>query len=187
MWTESFMQMVDRAIIERLKQIHYSEKERPEEARQAGQQADKLMQACESYFTECLDGTILPNVGRHLRFHNHRTKGCELPTTLVGCISQLASVHAEYWETQTLVQAVKKRVDAARGPEKEKFCHSFYDLQLVLDACNQSRSEIRQRGDEILCELLGKRYWWEKAGESPDASSTLEFKDMISEAEMGRR
>lgn len=153
---DTWMQLVDRLIVCRLKQFHFSrDTSKAEEATAAMVQAEELTEAAMLYLAECLDGHRKPRVHQHLRFHQHATE--EVGAVSLGeVISGLTACHARYWQAQGEVISIRQRVDASLGTVSHN-AMLYEDLdrqQRVCDGCNQQRNELIQRGDELLRQMF---------------------------------
>jgi len=148
MWTETYAQMMDRAIIERIKQEEFSVAVKTDQAIIAGRQAQELEEAARQYINEALEGDINHIPHEHLRFHDHGSE-VVLPSTVEECLAELRRIHALYWVTQTRVQELKKQIPApwAKDELHPQMLAEFFQLQLVIDDCNQRRNEVRSHCD----------------------------------------
>ena len=156
MWTETYAQIMDRAIIERLKEDEFSKLgNAADKAATARRQAEELEAAARQYISEMQAGEINHIPYEHLRFHDHGVDA-KMPDTVDGCLSELARVHRLYWETQTKVQEIKKRIAHVRAAGRYDGLGllDFYLLQLIIDSCNQKRNEVRTHCDF----LFGKEH-----------------------------
>lgn len=153
MWTETFFQLTDRMIIERLKQERFDEAGKQEKSNAAKAQADTLEAASGEMLMEFVDGILKPQMVKSLREHIHDTAGLPLPDSVMGCISELSITHARYWETQTQIQDLKDKLCSGTG-DQPGYLKRFHELQLKIDECNQRRNEVRERGDAILVEMF---------------------------------
>ena len=153
MWTETFFQLADRMIIERLKQERFKEAGKQGKSNAARSQADALEAACGELLMEFVDGKTKPQMAKHLRFHNHDIAAEPLPDSMMGCISELSITHARYWEAQTHVQNLKDKLCSGNG-DQPGYLKRFHELQLKIDEYNQRRNEVRERGDAILVEMF---------------------------------
>ena len=154
---DSWMQLVDRLIICRLKQYHYEREQRHEEAAFAKQQGDELSEAAELYLSECLRGDREPRVHRHLRYHQHDTEEVH-PSSVMNAVSMLADCHAEYWQHQGEVLRLRALTSSASTVGTPGYLPNLYEdihcEQRILDNCNQRRGELLRKGDDLL-----RRMW----------------------------
>ena len=146
---DSWMQLVDRLIVCRLKEYHYSKDSRHTEASYAKEQAEELADVATQYMEECLSGDREPRVHRHLRYHNHDAGEVEA-SSVMEAVSQLSSCHAEYWEAQG--KALVARNDSYDGA-----VYVADNWQRVCDSCNQRRNELIQKGDDLLRRMWEQR------------------------------
>jgi len=150
---DTWMQLVDRLIICRLKQFHFSRDEnKAQEATAAMAQAEELAEAATLYLAECLDGHREPRVREHLRYHQHDAG--EIRAASLGVvISELTACHARYWEAQGRILKFRKEM-GDEPPDYEPIYRELHKLQLVCDSANQRRSVLVQRGDELLRQMF---------------------------------
>lgn len=155
MWTETYAQIMDRAIIERLKEEEFAKIGKMDEADIANRQASELEGAARQYVHEVQAGEIHHIPHDHLRFHDHGSN-VEMPGTVDGCLDELRRVHRLYWETQTKIQEIKKTVKHSWAEDQYdgQQLFEFYKCQLVIDDCNQRRNEVRSHCDF----LFGREY-----------------------------
>lgn len=155
MQTETFMQMVDRFIILRLK-MHHCEADKRMLALTL--QAHEIAIAADTYLYECLHRKRLPEVRPSFRHHDHNeasgVKKQDSPPTLMECISQLCDTHSEYWSLQTAIQSFKKRLREEDEEERSVIRERFVSTQELIDLCNQRRNDLIQQGDELLRESI---------------------------------
>ena len=159
MWTETYAQIMDRAIIERLKERMFAKDNRLVLSDVAGKQAKCLEIAAETYLFDVQDGKLAHTPHKHLRFHDHGNDK-PLPASVDDCLAELRLVHEKYWETQTEIQHLKEVMRESTTID-ESFelaaeAMEFYELQLVIDRCNQRRNEVRSECDFLLNEELLK-------------------------------
>ncbi len=168
MQTETLGQIIDRLIIAQLKYFCYDGDGKKEAADLAGEQVTDLSVALDLYDWECRTGKRVPQIQRHLRYHDHNDTEAwragkkatgTMPETLAGCVSALALVHCEYWATQSRIQGLKKCIDGTSDPrEKAHFEHELVVSQRRgIDLSNQRRNELIQHLDTIYQKALDKR------------------------------
>jgi len=148
---DTYMQLVDRAQVARLKQHHHTD---PLYKAAARDQAEALAETAQTYLMDCLRGRRVPEVQQHLRFHDHHDVEQEdvpRPTSVVDAASMLAITHATYWGLQTEIQAVKKQLDARK--QKSALQARFVDLQRRIDLMNQLRNDLIEAGDNLLVDM----------------------------------
>lgn len=158
---DSWMQLVDRLIICRLKQWHYDREQRHEEAQHARDQGDELQEAAELYLQECLSGDREPRVHQHLRYHRHDAEEVH-PSSVMDAVSRLAACHAEYWQHQSEILRMRQCIDALGSSHKDKeyrdrLVADVEHEQRTCDRCNQLRNELVQKGDDLLRRMWEKR------------------------------
>ena len=151
MWTETYAQIMDRAIIERLKEEEFTKADKPELAQKAKGQAITLESSAKTYVRQVINGEWEHIPHAHLRFHDHGGE-TSLPATEEECLVELQRVHRTYWDTQTAIQEAKIDIDG--GSDGRLL--GFYDLQLTIDKCNQRRNEVRSHADLLLAEELDR-------------------------------
>ena len=149
---DSWMQLIDRLIVCRLKEFHFSRDiSKAKEALNARAQAEELAEAATLYLAECVDGHREPRVHKHLRFHQHMVDKMEAGSLGV-VISELTACHAQYWETQGRIMSLRK--DMVDGADFDYIYYSLHEEQLVCDQANQRRSELIVMGDQMLRDML---------------------------------
>lgn len=154
---DSFMQLVDRLIVCRLKQFHFSrDVDKAQETLTARAQAEELSEAAMLYLAECVDRHREPRVHEHLRYHRHEAERTET-RSLGEAIAGLTACHARYWEAQGQVMALRKRLNGAGPTGYEDAYRELHEWQLVCDGCNQRRSALVNAGDQMLREMLRRR------------------------------
>lgn len=156
---DSWMQLVDRLIVCRLKEYHYYRDGRAEQAGVAKGHAEELSEVATCYMEECLSGDREPRVHRHLRYHQHEAEEIQV-SSVMEAVSQLAACHAEYWQHQGEVMRLREmaREMMEKAPELMPGLYEALNReQLVLDGCNQRRSELVHKGDDLLLRTWEKR------------------------------
>lgn len=169
MTTESMFQLIDRMAIARLKEFHYTEAGNGAAAALAGVQARDLGTAGDVYLWECLTRRRVPQVQRHLRFHDHGKAEGKWPTktaleeidatSVMEIAGKLALTHAQYWSLQTVIQHLKGWMGTEhRGTQGYKdACVRFTEVQREIDLLNQQRNDLIQAGDALLARMLTER------------------------------
>ena len=172
MWTETYAQIMDRAIIERLKEEMFRKVGNIVQSASAGRQANELETAADAYVTDVLNGDVKHVPHQHLRFHDHGVDE-PVPASVEECLNELRSVHRRYWDTQSRVQKLKLLLVEKAGHERAQILEEFHSLQLRIDRCNQRRNEVRTQCDlQLSVELDERRKKARRSSESSEASET---------------
>jgi hypothetical protein len=162
------MQLLDRMCVCKLKAFHYVKSGNMEAAAQAEEQAQDLSLAAEVYLIEVMRGQRQIKLHRHLRFHRHKQleawrvgKAQEASgDSLMRIIGELMLTHAEYWENQSAINHLKGVIDSQR---KDSQAYIDANISMVkrqrrVDALNDHRSELIQRGDHLFSQLMGENH-----------------------------
>ena len=151
---DSFCQLIDRLIVCRLKEFHFSrDSNKAKEAAAARAQAEELTEVATLYLAECVDGHREPRVHEHLRFHRHEAETPEA-ASLGAVISELTACHARYWEAQGHILQLRKEMGVEPPADYEPVYRDLHKWQLICDQANQRRSELITGGDRMLRDLL---------------------------------
>ena len=168
MTTESLAQLIDRLAIAQLKIWHYTQDGKTAAVKLAQEQVELLTAAIETYVWECQTGRRRPLIQHHLRYHDHRQVEAKqgqraLPATISGCILALVETHAAYWQAQTRIQELKRKIDRPTTRHQPSGVYTLmpthdcarYEHELValqrseIDLANQFRNELITHLDSL--------------------------------------
>lgn len=98
------------------------------------------------------------------RYHDHKKvqtleglDSAEAIKTVSGCIAALIQTHVRYFNTQSQIQVIKKKMTEGTrpgDPPMEKLNADLVQLQFIIDACNQARNDYIARGDQLFMDLI---------------------------------
>lgn len=165
MYTETFGQLVDRLVIARLKEWHYTQDSKTEAAQLAHEQVAELTVAVERYVDDCHSRRVIPRVQKHLRYHDHNQVEAwrsgkkatpDVPATIGGCIAALVDTHSDYWLSQSRIQTIKRLLnDTMDDHESADFNAELVKLQRQhIDLDNQYRNELITAIDTMFVESV---------------------------------
>jgi len=151
MIVDSYFQLYDRWVIEKLKADNFSIDGQIEKSTTALANTERLERALSVLQMDAHIGRGKPVIFKSNRFHDHKEAqegDWGLPDTVEKCQEALKECHRRYWKTQTEIQSIKTRIGTTSNPSWGAL-ERFWRLQLIIDECNQLRNDLIGRGDEL--------------------------------------